>query len=223
MRLVERLELLGAKEVVREPPRPPYGTEKRMPRIGICSRVRPLISRGMIHLLEEYDVRQWEEEALMQPDAAQSLDLLLICARSTLMILLENACACRTVGVPLVFISEGWLESEAAAREAGLKGYLGPDCDLPHLKDAVRIVLDGGFYHHPCGSPARPIGPLTNRQLQVLELIGRGYTDHEMAANLGIAEATVRHHLDALISKLGVSRRSELIAMAALGGLNPPE
>jgi hypothetical protein len=52
-----------------------------------------------------------------------------------------------------------------------------------------------------------------------MRLVGLGYTDQEIAANLNIGETTVRHHLRVLHQKLRTERRGEIAAMAALGGL----
>jgi len=83
----------------------------------------------------------------------------------------------------------------------------------------VQTVLQGGSFYHPGERSGRAIDALTERQVQVLGLIGRGYTDQQIAAELGIGETTVRHHLEVLQEKIGTDRRGELAAMAALGGL----
>ena len=67
------------------------------------------------------------------------------------------------------------------------------------------------------GSPA-----LTERQLQVVELIARGLSNEEVGATLGIAPRTAKAHSDALRQKLGVPKRRQIpAAFRALTGVDP--
>ena len=61
---------------------------------------------------------------------------------------------------------------------------------------------------------AAPPGSLTRQQLRVLDLIGQGLSNKQIAASLGIEVATVKNHVHALLSKLTVKRRGEAAALA---------
>lgn len=66
----------------------------------------------------------------------------------------------------------------------------------------------------------RPV--LTERQLQIVELIARGCSNVEIAAKLGISPRTAKAHSDALRQKLGVPRRRQIpAAFRALTGEDP--
>ncbi len=67
--------------------------------------------------------------------------------------------------------------------------------------------------------PAQGIGSLTQREREVLTTIAKGYRNKQIAQELGISEVTVRHHLTAIFSKLGVSDRLELLIFAHSHGL----
>jgi two-component system, NarL family, nitrate/nitrite response regulator NarL len=75
---------------------------------------------------------------------------------------------------------------------------------------------------HPDG-PADPetekISQLTDRERQVIQLIGRGLKNQLIAKQLCIGETTVRHHLTSIYSKLGVSDRLELLVFAQHNGV----
>jgi DNA-binding NarL/FixJ family response regulator len=92
----------------------------------------------------------------------------------------------------------------------------------PALGCQQTIGLRRGFYvtdaesqPHPAPNGVRPrVGEvaikLSTRQREVLELIGDGYTELEIARRPGISPRTVRMHSDALRMKLGVTRRRQL-------------
>jgi ATP/maltotriose-dependent transcriptional regulator MalT len=64
--------------------------------------------------------------------------------------------------------------------------------------------------------------PLSQRELEVLELVAAGTTNREAAAKLFISEATVKSHLLNIYSKLGVSDRAAAVAEAFNRGLLVP-
>jgi DNA-binding NarL/FixJ family response regulator len=63
------------------------------------------------------------------------------------------------------------------------------------------------------------ISQLSDRELQIIQLIGRGLKNQQIADHLFIRETTVRHHLTSVYSKLGVSDRLELLVLAHRLGL----
>jgi len=65
--------------------------------------------------------------------------------------------------------------------------------------------------------------PLSQRELEVLELVAAGSTNREAAARLFISEATVKSHLIHIYGKLGVGDRAAAVAEAFNRGLLTPE
>ena len=61
--------------------------------------------------------------------------------------------------------------------------------------------------------------PLSERELEVIELIAQGKTNKEIAAGLIIAEKTARNHVSRILTKLGLTRRSQAAAWAIKAGL----
>jgi DNA-binding NarL/FixJ family response regulator len=112
------------------------------------------------------------------------------------------------------------------AIEAGATGYLLKDAPRADLLRAVRAAAHGEAVLSPAvtarlmsklRSPAA--GPLSQRELEVLELVAAGSTNREAAARLFITEATVKTHLLNIYAKLGVSDRAAAVAEAFNRGL----
>jgi ATP/maltotriose-dependent transcriptional regulator MalT len=65
-------------------------------------------------------------------------------------------------------------------------------------------------------------GPLSSRELEVLELVAAGNTNRELAAKLFISEATVKSHLLNIYAKLDVKDRAAAVGVAYRRGLLTP-
>jgi DNA-binding NarL/FixJ family response regulator len=65
----------------------------------------------------------------------------------------------------------------------------------------------------------KPEVVLTAREIEVIQLIARGLPNKAIASDLGISEHTVKFHVGSMFQKLGVSSRSEALAVAARRGL----
>ena len=104
--------------------------------------------------------------------------------------------------------------------EAGAAGYLPKDQHPNIVREAVLAVHRGeGRWFVPI--PRRPdeLSPLTGREHEVLVWMARGLDNGAIGERLRIAENTVRNHLAAVYSKLGVSTAREAVAWAWENGL----
>jgi DNA-binding NarL/FixJ family response regulator len=109
---------------------------------------------------------------------------------------------------------------------AGATGYLLKDAPRDDLLRAVRAAARGEAVLSPSvaarlmGRVRTPsTGPLSPRELEVLQLVSVGNTNREAAARLFITEATVKTHLLNIYSKLGVGDRAAAVAEAYNRGL----
>ncbi|MEU7857447.1 response regulator transcription factor [Nonomuraea sp. NPDC049141] len=115
------------------------------------------------------------------------------------------------------------------AIEAGATGYLLKDAPRAELVRAVRAAAQGQSVLAPSVAArlmsrfrAPSTGPLSRRELEVLELVAAGTTNREAAARLFITEATVKTHLLNIYAKLGVGDRAAAVAEAFNRGLLTP-
>jgi DNA-binding NarL/FixJ family response regulator len=107
--------------------------------------------------------------------------------------------------------------------DAGAAGYLPKDQHPNIVREAVLAVHRGeGRWFVPI--PRRPdvLSPLTGREHEVLVWMARGLDNGAIAERLRIAENTVRNHLAAVYSKLGVGTAREAVAWAWENGLVRP-
>jgi DNA-binding NarL/FixJ family response regulator len=99
------------------------------------------------------------------------------------------------------------------AVRAGAQGVLSKSCRGPEIADAIRKVSKGQTLHS-CDEIETPISSLTNREMEVLELISRGRTDQQIAGQLHISLGTAGTHRKNIYSKLHISNRVEAVALA---------
>ncbi|HEY7273869.1 MAG TPA: response regulator transcription factor [Actinoplanes sp.] len=112
------------------------------------------------------------------------------------------------------------------AVRAGAAGYVYKDVDPPALAAAIRAVHAGHVLLHPdvarlladgSGRPAQV--HLTARERDVLAAIARGNANREIARLLGLSEKTVKTHVSAILTKLGVHDRTQAALYAVRSGM----
>jgi DNA-binding NarL/FixJ family response regulator len=123
------------------------------------------------------------------------------------------------------------------ALQAGASGFLVKDMALEDILAAIRVVADGDaliapsvtrrlierFAGLPRPAPRREADGITDRERQVLTLVGRGRSNGEIAADLTISVATVKAHVARLLTKLDARDRVQLVIIAyELGLVAPP-
>ena len=118
----------------------------------------------------------------------------------------------------------------------GVVGYIPKRSDTNILIAALKLILEGGMYipptepndglpkvGHPCeGLRKHPSGAqikLTPRQREVLTLIAKGKSNKQIAYELGISQATIKLHINALLRALGAINRTHAIITAQHIGL----
>ncbi len=122
------------------------------------------------------------------------------------------------------------------ALRAGAAGYVLKGADSEELLYAIHAVYEGGVYLPPklaaslvrdyLNQQFRPFLeeiPLTPREQTILRLIAQGLTNRQIAERLSLSLNTVKTHRQHLYEKLGLHRRSDLVAYALRRGLISPD
>jgi two-component system, NarL family, response regulator NreC len=126
-----------------------------------------------------------------------------------------------------------------SALAAGASGYLLKRAVDAELLAAIRAVHSGGIFVDPRltgvliqdvmakrGTKAgrtKPINILSDRELQVLRLVARGYTSTQIAKQIAVSVKTVETYRSRVVEKLGLRTRTDVIRFAVQMGLLTPE
>ena len=109
----------------------------------------------------------------------------------------------------------------AAALDAGAAAYLLKSVRGAEIADVIRSVaagrtlLDERTITRRRADHEDPTADLTPSERKVLDLIGEGMSNREIAERLGVAEKTVKNHITSLLSKMGLQRRTQVAAWVA--------
>ncbi|WP_433715886.1 response regulator transcription factor [Nocardia sp. CA-084685] len=116
---------------------------------------------------------------------------------------------------------------------AGASGYVVKDIDTLELIDAIREVGAGkslldnraaaalmAKLREEAAAKTGPLATLTDQERTLLELLGEGLTNRQIAGRMFLAEKTVKNYVSRLLTKLGVERRTQAAVLATK--LNPP-
>ena len=118
------------------------------------------------------------------------------------------------------------------AIKAGASGYLLKDTPREGILSAIRGTLDGKTYIDPSvagkligklsNNPSKPAtlitAKLSEREIEVLQLLVNGLSNEDIAKQLFLSEGTVRNHISSIVTKLGVSDRTQAAILALQNG-----
>ena len=129
--------------------------------------------------------------------------------------------------VPVVVVSGN--EDRAVIRRCidfGASGFVPKTTPIEGMREAVRKVLEGGIWTPPdvdLNAPSdketadlvRRMASLTPQQVRVLMMVSAGLLNKQIAYELKVSEATVKAHVSAILTKLGVESRTQAVITAA--------
>jgi DNA-binding NarL/FixJ family response regulator len=181
--------------------------------------------RGYLELLDDIEVVGEAENGLLAIDAVDELepDVVLM---DLVMPQLDGIGAIGRIkadhpAVQIVALTS-FIEEEkvTAALAAGASGFILKDADADDVAAAIRAAHNDEVHLDPAAarilaqgmrtrSSAPAVEPLTERELEVLALVGRGRSNKEIATELGITERTARTHVSNILGKLNLSSRTQ--------------
>jgi len=108
-------------------------------------------------------------------------------------------------------VASSQLHASSAAR-----GVLPLDASPEELRAAIRALAAGLFVGAPpllASGAEKPVedGPLTEREVQVLDLLAAGLANKQIALQLGISEHTVKFHVSSIYTKLNATNRTQAV------------
>lgn len=133
----------------------------------------------------------------------------------------------------LVLTTFGLDEYLTGALRAGATGFVLKDAPPATLRAAVRAVASGAVFVDPAmagrlaaalpahPAPAPGLDRLTDRERDVLALVGAGRSNAEIAAALVVEESTVKTHVHRILTKLGLRNRVQAALLAQAAGIVP--
>ncbi|GMU70637.1 MAG: response regulator transcription factor [Burkholderiales bacterium] len=135
------------------------------------------------------------------------------------------ATACPATAILMLTASEDQ-DRLLAAFKAGARGYVLKGVSVGELAQAIRGAVAGEVVVSPPlasemlalltrGRAPDPLQELTERERDILALIGRGLTNRAIGERLGLTEKTIKHHVTNILQKLQVRSRVEAALIAA--------
>ncbi len=125
--------------------------------------------------------------------------------------------------VPVLVVSgEDGPDLAVRCLELGAAGFLRKSATAADMRRAVDTVLEGGTWPPDAGTqaggapnPWQRLASLSPQQVRVLMMMSAGQMNKQIAYELGIAEATVKAHVSAILLKLGVDSRTQAVLLAS--------
>ncbi len=199
--------------------------------IPIC-RARVYLAQGdasaalavLVPFCQQMEAKGWEDERL-KGMVLQAVALHAHGEKDNAVQLLGDALALAApAGFIRIFVDEGepmrllvldcrfWIEKQAPGRDHLLIGYIG--------KLLAAFARPEAMSQSRIGNPgSRMIEPLSQRELEVLQLIAQGFSNREIGERLFLALDTVKGHNRRIYDKLQVQRRTEAVVRARELGL----
>lgn len=196
----------------------------RLTRVAVVCR-SPLLAGGVAAALQGVD--GWQVQA--REEAGEDDDAFVLHARDAAEAQVQLATL--PPAAPAVLLGEALREQlrRAPAPEGRALALLGADAGPARLRAALAAVLQGLSVREagddetldaPATRGAAGLNePLTPRELEVFELIGKGLSNRDIAGVLGISAHTAKFHVGQILAKVGAATRAEAVGQGLRQGL----
>lgn len=187
-----------------------------MKRIAVVAR-SPLWAGGVAAALAE-DLR-WQVELVAASAAGADAQ-----APADAVVLRDVDAAALPPGLPAVVLGDATTEAAALRDTPRPLALLAADASPAVLRAAVAAVLEGLSVRDAARpfAATQPEGdhePLTARELEVFELLGKGLSNRDIGGVLGISAHTAKFHVGQILAKVGAATRAEAVRSGLRLGL----
>lgn len=191
----------------------------------------PMVRLGLATTLQVNQDMQLVGEAASGEEAIQLCEIVLpdVILMDMMLPEMDGVAATRAIRskfpqvqvIALTSFKEGELITHAL--EAGAIGYLLKTVSAAEIERAIRGAFTGRatlssevtqVLVHTAGSPPKLGHDLTERELEVLALMVEGLNNTQIAGRLTVSPSTIKSHVSNILSKLGVSSRTEAVTLA---------
>lgn len=194
----------------------------------------PLFRQGVVHSLG------WERDITVVGEASSGEEALKLASElmpdvvvldvsmpgwGGLLTVEKITSACPATKIVMLTVSED-KDKLLAAFKAGARAYVLKGVSGRELADVLRSVIGGEVYVSPSlasemlvsltkGNAPDPLQELTEREREILSLIGEGLTNREIGERIFLSEKTIKHYVTNILQKLQVRSRVEAALLAA--------
>ncbi len=206
-------------------------TDQEAPLPVLLVAAHPIVRSGLRQILNS----RTDLDLVAEADSAENARILLSEAQPRVVLLApeqgleeigELTALAAQAEVPVLLVY-GSSSDPAFASDLQVAGALPAEATAEQIAAALHAVALGlsvGIARPRLATPSSPDerasdDPLTDREMQVLQLIAGGLPNKGIARRLNISEHTVKFHVGSILSKLGAASRTEAVTLAAHRGL----
>ena len=173
-----------------------------------------VVRSGLSTVLSVYD------DLKLVGEAGDGEEAIRLCERVTAIKTIKNRWPQIQIIALTSFKEKEYVEG---ALKAGANGYLLKDVSAEELVNAVRRAVAGQPSLSPeaaqvlirnVNEPSLPYQDMTGREKEILALMVEGFSNNEIAERIFVSQSTVKFHVSNILSKLGVTGRTEAVALA---------
>jgi len=199
-----------------------------------------MLREGLSAFLKAY------QDLLLVGEASNGVDAIRLCASLKPDVVLMDLIMPEMTGVETIkaihanqpeirFIALSSFGEDALVKEAlrgGASGFLIKNISASRLADAIRSAYAGWPTFAPEVAsmlidnnhiPTKTPDTLTGREKEVLDWMVKGLTNAEIAIKLNISPFTVKNHVSSILSRMGVTSRTEAVSLALTSGIVQPD
>lgn len=200
-----------------------------MYKIGICG-TSVFFKNGMKQLIQNQDVTEFDSLSEARKAANIYRSMVVLIHESDLFSEAAEDLTLDNDRLKVIVVASKFDQVKLVSLiNKGVRGYQLETVSSSVMRAAIQMVALGEFAlpsvlaEHLGGVPTdSKLVPLSAKELVVIRCLAKGYANKEISRSIGIAEATTKVHVKAIMRKLGVSNRTQAAVWAVRNGFDQP-